>query len=55
MHPTFFIQEKRQVNRSFEDVDVDGRTALKFIFKKEGWRLWTKFVWLRRVPSGGVL
>jgi hypothetical protein len=27
--------------------NVDGRTILKYIFKKQGKRLWPRFIWLK--------
>jgi len=31
----------------FEDVDIDERIILKYIFKKRDWRAWIGFILLR--------
>jgi hypothetical protein len=38
-----------------EDVGVDGRIILKWIWEKYGENMWTGFIWLRRGTSGGLL
>jgi hypothetical protein len=38
-----------------EDLDVDGRTILKWILNKSVVRAWTGLVWLRTEISGGLL
>jgi hypothetical protein len=38
-----------------EDMDVDGKTILKLIFKKHGATLWIGFIWLRTGTNGGFL
>jgi hypothetical protein len=35
-----------------EDVRVDWRIILKLIFKKQGGRFWTAFIWLRTGTTG---
>ena len=30
-----------------EDLDVDGKITVKWIFKKWNWEMWTGFIWLR--------
>jgi hypothetical protein len=38
-----------------EDVDVDGKLMLKFIFKKWNGKAWTGIIWLRIRTGGGLL
>jgi hypothetical protein len=37
-----------------ENLDVDGRIVLEWIFEIQGVKLWTEFVWLR-IGTGGEL
>jgi hypothetical protein len=30
----------------FEDLDVDGRIILEWMFGKWGWKMWTGCIWL---------
>jgi hypothetical protein len=41
--------------KHLEDLDVDARTTLKFIFKKWGEETWTALIWLRIETGGGRL
>jgi len=38
-----------------EDVSVDKKIILKRIFKVQGRRLWTQFIWLRTGTNGKPL
>jgi hypothetical protein len=40
---------------NLEDVDLDGRIILKYIFKKWGVKLWIEFIRFRIESSGGLL
>jgi hypothetical protein len=35
-----------------EDLGVDGKVILRLIFKEEGGRVWTGFIWFRLENSG---
>jgi hypothetical protein len=38
-----------------DDVGVDRRIILEWILGKQGWKMWTGFIWLRIRTSGGLL
>jgi hypothetical protein len=38
-----------------EDLSIDGNVMLKWIFGKQGERMWIGFIWLRIGASGGLL
>jgi len=37
-----------------EDLVIDGRMILEWILGKQGWKVWTGFIWLRMGTSGGL-
>jgi hypothetical protein len=37
------------------DLGVDGRIILKLILRKQSWRVWIGFIWLRIGTAGGLL
>jgi len=39
----------------FEDLDVDERIKLKWLFKKYGGMEWAELIWLRIGAGGGFL
>jgi hypothetical protein len=51
------VQEVRwdKGENHLEDPRVDGRTILKWIFKKWDGRAWTGLIWLRIGTGGGLL
>jgi len=42
-----FVWRNLKENEHFTDLDVEARTILKWILKKEGERVWTGLIWLR--------
>jgi hypothetical protein len=38
-----------------EDRILDGKIILKWTSGKQGWRLWTRFIWFRRGTGGSIL
>jgi len=47
------VGESKERDHS-EDLGIDGR-ILKYILKKEDWRAWTSFIWLRIGLRVGLL
>jgi hypothetical protein len=54
VHTGFWWKDLREGDH-LEDLDVDGRIILKWIFKKWDGRPWTGFIWLRIGTGGGLL
>jgi hypothetical protein len=48
----FWWGDRRERNH-FEDLGVDGRIVLKWIFKKWEGEAWTGLLWLRTGTGGG--
>jgi len=55
MHAWFWWGNLRERDH-MEDLDIDGRTELKWVFKKWNgeWEEWNGLIWFRTV-TGGVL
>jgi len=51
---TIFIGKLKGKKR-LEGVEVDERIILKSVLKKQDTRVWTGFIWLRKVSGGGLL
>jgi hypothetical protein len=54
MHTVFWL-EKLNGRNHLEDLDVDRKTLLEGILGKQGGRVWTAFIWLRKGTSCGPL
>jgi hypothetical protein len=39
----------------FGDLGVDSTTILKWFLKRQGVKMWTGFMWLKKGTSGGLL
>jgi hypothetical protein len=54
VHTGFWWEDPREGDH-LEDLSLDGRIILKFIFKKWDGRAWTGLIWLRIGTNGGRL
>jgi hypothetical protein len=54
MHRGFWWGDLREIDH-LENAGVDGRIAVKWIFKKWNWEVWTELIWLRIGTGGGLL
>jgi hypothetical protein len=53
VHIVFWWGELRESDH-LEDLGIDGRIILKWIFKEWNWKAWTALNWLR-IGTGGWL
>jgi hypothetical protein len=54
VHTGFWWGDMR-VRDTLEDLGIDGRIILQWIFKKLTWESWTGLIWLRIGACGGHL
>jgi len=54
MHIKFLSENPKERDHS-EDLDVDGKIILDWIFGKEYGKVWTGLIWLRTGTYGGIL
>jgi hypothetical protein len=52
MHITLWLENLKRIDHA-EDLDVDGRIIIEWIFGKQGGK--ARFIWLRIGTSGGIL
>jgi hypothetical protein len=50
-----FFVGKTEGKKPLEDLDVDVKITLEWILRKQGGKVWTRFIWLRIGTSGGLL
>jgi hypothetical protein len=50
-----FLWENLRKRYHFEDLGIDGRIILKWIFKKWDERAWAELIWLGIGTGGGLL
>jgi len=49
---TLYIQDLESKKGNLEDQDIDRQETLTWILKKQGWRAWKGFTWLKIQTSG---
>jgi hypothetical protein len=54
VHKIFWLEDLKGGNHS-EDLDLDLKIILEWIFGKLGGKVWTECIWLRMGISGGPL
>jgi hypothetical protein len=54
MHTLFWLKNLKGTY-DLEDLGVDGKLIFERILGKQVERVWTEFIWLRIVTSGGFL
>jgi hypothetical protein len=54
LHTGFWWGDLRERDH-VEDLDVDGRSILRWVLKKWDGEAWTRLIWLRIVTGGGRL
>jgi hypothetical protein len=53
MHTIFWLENPKRRDHS-GDLGVGGKIILELISGRYGRKLWTGFIWLRKVSSGGL-